>query len=302
MSRPVTSVFLTAALALAAPAIQAKEASLLPANFINDTGSVERIESGEHLRIYSQQVAAAACFFYNGIDTEHSAEIMNEARTGFDVHLAALTNGDETLGIIGGEERRKTIVQLEEIKALWSEMAQSVDALMTSSDDSSAVNVIKDQNMPLFELTNILVSDLEGQYANPVELTQADVLTIEIVGRQAALTQVIAKNACKIWSGRDSAEILQDLDSAISVYETSLNALLNGMPEVGLAPAPTDEIAAGLTQVLTDWSEIRPIIDAIKGGSISEADLTYLFRHMADEMHTLEDVTHQYVLLSKKQY
>ncbi|MEO9517671.1 MAG: type IV pili methyl-accepting chemotaxis transducer N-terminal domain-containing protein [Paracoccaceae bacterium] len=302
MKRPVKTIFLTAGLALSAHAIQAEEPSLLPVNFIKDTGSVERIESGEHLRIYSQQVAAAACFYYNGIEVEHSAKIMNEARTGFDMHLAALTHGDETLGIVGGEERRKTIVQLEEINALWSEMAHSVDALMTSSDNSAAVNVIKDQNMPLFELTNILVSDLEGQYANPVELTQADVLTIEIVGRQAALTQVIAKNVCKIWSGRNSAEILQDLDSAISVYETSLNALLNGMPEVGLAPAPTDEIAAGLTQVLSDWSEIRPIVDAIKGGSISEDELTYLFRHMADEMHTFEDVTHQYVLLSKKQY
>ena len=53
MTRPVTTVFLTATLALAAPAIQAEEASLLPVNFIEDTGSVERIESGEHLRIYS---------------------------------------------------------------------------------------------------------------------------------------------------------------------------------------------------------------------------------------------------------
>ena len=226
--------------------------------------------------------------------------MLEEARTGFDTHLSALMDGDEGLGIIGGEERRKTIVKLEEIETYWGVIAESVDALMVSAANEDAVGVIKDQNLALLEMTSILVSEVEGQYADPAELMQSDVMTLEIAGRQAMMTQKIAKNACKLWSGRDSAEIHDNLENAVNIYELSLNALLNGMPEAGLMAAPNEEIADILVEVIADWAEIRPVVDGIMAGSTTEEDLASLFLHMADEMHKLEDLTHKYVEFSKR--
>ena len=291
-----------AGLALAPFTAHAEDSPLTPASFVEDTGSAERIEAGDLLRVYSQQVAAAACFYYNDVDRDLSVSLLNEARSGFDVHMAALRNGDENLGIIGGEERRKTLVKIDDVQAVWEDMAQAVDALLVASDDTAAVEVIKNLNMVLFEKTDTLLAELEGQYSNPVEIVQADVLTLEIVGRQAMMTQKIAKNVCKVWSGRDTPEVREQLTSALGIYELSLSALINGMPEVGLRPAPTEEIAAGLSDVLSDWTEVRPTVDTILAGSTSQEDLAYLFQHMAEEMHKLEEITHQYVVHSKHDY
>lgn len=296
----LTKIAAAASFIMAAQIVQAEELIRANASFAVYTGNAERIESADRLRTYSQEVAAAACFYHNGIDPDLSYVLLQEARTGFDMHLSALMYGNAGLGIIGGEERRKTIVRLEEIEAYWGGMAQSVDALMVSAEDKVAVNVIKDQNLQLLEMTSILVSEVEGQYSDPADLMQLDVLTLEIAGRQAMMTQKIAKNACKLWSGRDTVEIRENLEKAINIYEISLNALLNGMPEAGLMAAPNDEIAGVLGELIADWAEIRPVVDGIVTGATTEEDLSNLFQHMADEMHKLEDLTHQYVAYSKR--
>ncbi|SHG67590.1 type IV pili methyl-accepting chemotaxis transducer N-terminal domain-containing protein [Marivita hallyeonensis] len=278
------------------------EAELIDAaaTFAEDTGSAERIESAEMLRTYTQEVAAAACFLYNDIDQTLSSKLMTEARAGFDKHIDALLNGNEELGIIGGEERRKTIVQLEDIRTAWGPIATATDTLLSKHDDDAAVSVIKSGNMPLFEMTNKLVSEMEGQYSDPAVLMQSDVLTLEIVGRQATMTQMIAKNACKIFSGNQSEDVRAELKQSMELYEVSLNALINGMPEVGIAPAPTEEIETALNGVLSDWQKMRPTFDTLlETGAMERDTQVEIFQHMASEMYELEDITHKYTIFSK---
>ncbi len=294
--------FATLCLTTAAFAGEPLATEPLQVSYSESVGSAERIESGDFLRVYSQEVAAAACFYHNGIDMELSQELLLEARYGFGKHLDALRTGNEELGIIGKEERRKTIARLDAVEAVWTEIDQAVGALLEDFNDKAAVGVIKDKNLPLFELTDLLLSDLEGEYANPAELIQADVLMLEIAGRQAMMTQKIAKNACKLLSGRDTEKVREDLIDSVSLYELSLNALLNGMPQVGLKPAPTEEIAERLRLVQQDWAETRPVVDAILSGAQDTDALEYLFQHMAEEMHKLEEITHMYVVFSKHEY
>ena len=274
-----------------------------PASFAEDTGEVIRIESAEYLRTYTQEVAAAACYLYNGIDNTLSSELLQEARDGFDLKLDALINGNEALGIIGGEQRRKTLVKLEKLKAEWADMAAATDALLADPTNSDAVNVIKARNMELFHMTDILVSDIEAQYANPAIIVQANVLLLEIVGRQAMMTQKIAKDACKIFTGNDSQEIKDLLKGSVSIYEASLDALLNGLPELGIQPAPTPEIAQRLQDVQSDWATVRPIVDTLtSGGSVDVETQKYLFKHMVEEMVRLDELSHAYAAHSKHLY
>ena len=268
----------------------------LVATFAEDTGDVVRIESAEYLRTYSQEVAAAACYLYNDIDASLSRELLIEARQGFDKKWNALMNGDETLGIIGGEQRKKTIVKLESVNAVWSDMAQAVDALTANPSDSAAVNIIKSTNMELFELTDLLVTEVSAQYSNPSVLVQADALKLELVGRQAMMSQKIAKDACKIFTGNESPEIKENLSTSKAIYEATLGALLNGMPELGIQPAPTPEIASALETIQADWSSVRPILDTLVAGGMVERDQqVYLFKHLVEEMVRLEDLSHSYV-------
>ncbi len=284
-------------------AVQVTEADIIAVSLVEDTGTIERIESAEALRTYTQAVAAAACFLHNDVATERSAALMVNARAGFDRHLDALLNGNPDMGIIGGEERRKTIVKLEDIRDEWAIFAGSVDTLLAKPDDKAAITSIKAGNMPLFEKTDILVSEIEGQYSNPAELIQADAILLEIVGRQAMLTQKIAKNACKIWSGNDTQEVRDALSGSMQIYEASLGALLNGLPEMGIRPAPTPEIRESLTQLQKDWADVRWKFDAIlEGQSMDASKQAALFEHMTEEMELLEKITHKYAIFAKHDY
>ncbi|MCG6884519.1 MAG: type IV pili methyl-accepting chemotaxis transducer N-terminal domain-containing protein [Silicimonas sp.] len=275
----------------------------LASTFAEDTGDDIRIESAEYLRTYSQEVAAAACFLYNDIDAEFSRELMHEARSGFDLRLDALLHGNEALGIIGGEHRKKTIVELEKIAALWSEMAAAVDVLMESPHDTDAVNVIKSKNLELFDMTDILVAHIEGEYANPAVMTEADVILLEIVGRTEMMTQKIAKDSCKIFTGNDTSEIKDRLRQSVGIYEASLDALMNGMPALGIPRAPTPEIEALLHEVQDDWHELLPILDSLLSGEkIDEATEVYMFEHMVEEAHKLEEISHAYAEFSHHEY
>ncbi|MEM7718256.1 MAG: type IV pili methyl-accepting chemotaxis transducer N-terminal domain-containing protein [Pseudomonadota bacterium] len=287
-----------------ATSVMAGEAEVIPAStFAEDTGDVLRIEAAEYLRIYSQEVAAAACFLYNDIDPSLSRELLIESRKGFDKKWNALVSGDETLGIIGGEKRRKTIAKLENVGAVWSGMATAVDALIADATDSNAVNVIKSTNMELFELTDILVTEVSAEYSNPSVIVQADVLKLEIVGRQAMMTQKIAKDACKIFTGNTDQVLKENLTRSMAIYDASLDALLNGMPSLGLQPAPTPEIAASLESIKADWSGTRPILDAlVTGATVSDDQKVYLFKHMVEEMVRLEELSHAYVDHSQHNY
>lgn len=276
-------------------------AGVARSTFSDETGSAERIQSAEYLRIYSQEVAAAACFLYNDIEASVSAALLMETIEGFDLHIDALLNGNTTLGIIGGEERRKTIVELEATRETWTPISEAAKSLLDDPRDTEAVTIIKSENSTLFEMTDLLVSNLESEYSNPTEIIQADVLAIEIVGRQAMMSQKIAKYACQVYSGDASQEVLSGLDESIGIYEASLSALIEGMPEVGIRPAPTPEIEAALLLVQADWSETRPALEALlSGNTLSRTQLVELYRHLVTEMYELEQIGEAYVRYSKR--
>lgn len=299
-----TTVFCVGLLAASQVMAANIDAKVVPAaTFAEDTGDVIRIEAAEYLRIYSQEVAAAACFLYNDIDATLSRELLIESRAGFDKKLNALYNGDPSLGIIGGEKRRKTIAKLDTVAAVWTDMAAAVDALILDGSDQSAVTLIKNTNMELFELTDILVTAVSAEYSNPSVIVQADALKLDIVGRQAMMTQKIAKDACKIFTGNTAAFLKDNLKRSMSIYEASLDALLNGMPSLGIQPAPTPEIASALESIKADWTGTRPILDTlVSGEAVSKDQQVYLFKHMVEEMVRLEDLSHAYVDHSKYNY
>lgn len=298
------TTLLCMSLAFAGTAAFASDAELVPAStFAEDTGDVVRIESAEYLRTYSQEVAAAACFLYNDIDPVFSRDLLKEARDGFDLRWNALMNGDTSLGVIGGEARRKTQVKLSAVGEVWREMATAVDTLMADPSNSDAVDHIKANNLKLFDLTDLLVTHVSAQYSDPSILMQVDALKLEIVGRQAMMTQKIAKDACKIFTGDDRQVLKDNLSRSMGIYEASLDALLNGLPELGILPAPTPEIAKALEAIQADWRETRPVLDTLVSGETIDRDTqVFLFKHMVEEMVRLEDLSHSYVEFSRYSY
>ncbi len=266
----------------------------------DDVGGAERIETAEFMRAITQEAVAAACFLHNGIEPEISRTLLIEAGAGFEMRMDALLNGNEELGIIGGETRKKTVLGLNKIKETWQPVAAAIETLASDPSDQQALKDIKEVDASLSKMLDKLTSVIESDYANPSEVIQSDAMAIEIAGRQAMMSQKIAKYACKIYTGNTSDDVKKLLGDATSVYERSLEALIHGLPELGILPAPTAEIEKKLSEVLEDWNGVRPVIQQIVAEpSVEQSEIIYLFQHMTHEMRQLEEITHAYVIHSK---
>ena len=104
--RHKTAALLFAIALLNAPAVSASESAagafqIAKAQLVDDIGAAERVEASDLLRTLTQEVPAAACYLFSGIDMDESRRLMVEARDKFDKNLDALLNGDAEMNIIG---------------------------------------------------------------------------------------------------------------------------------------------------------------------------------------------------------
>lgn len=276
---------------------------LLPTQFVTDTGASNRIEAGDVLRTVSQEIPSAVCHLHNGVAPETSVKLMNQGIAKFDLMLDALINGNEAIGIVGGEERRKTMVLLEELETLWQPVRAASLAVQNDPTDVAALNVVYDNASLMLDKTYYLLSELEGQYANPVELMQSDVMLLEVSGRQAMMSQRISYLACRKWSGAVDADYVEALKTSMQQFGFGMNALRNGMPEVGINPPPTEAISLLLDQAAADWDVVSRHVETIsQTGAIDDAGATELYELLADKMYKMEEVAHLYAEYAKRIY
>lgn len=240
--------------------------------FLQDMGASQRIDFSGKLRMLSQRVVAAGCNYAAGIDPANSGPALEAAKTEFHVIVDALEFGDADLGIVGHEERRKTLVGLSKLRELWEPAAASADLIATGAGTPENVAAFADQSAPLLDMAKLMVSEISAQYSDPTALLQADALIIDIAGRQRMLAQRMSKNVCLIASGLNVEVATAELTGAAQMFDTSLFALRNGMAEAGIKPPPNDEIAAGLDVVIADWTELQRIVDMVLAGQPLDAE------------------------------
>lgn len=250
----------------------ADAAQLLHAQFLEDVGAAERINNSGKLRSLTQRIPAAACNVLAEIAPDESEALLHDSIIEFDKILAALEFGDPDLGIIGAETRRKTLAAINVLKEHWVPVEEIMLEIENHETTAEHVQYMADQNMIILEDAKLLVSEISGEYADPTALLQADAIRIDIAGRQRMLTQKVSKEVCFVESGINAEASREVLGQTINMFEVSLNALLNGMPDAGISPAPTEEIRVQLTTVESDWNAIKPHFDVVlAGGKLDDA-------------------------------
>ncbi|MCY4178988.1 MAG: type IV pili methyl-accepting chemotaxis transducer N-terminal domain-containing protein, partial [Litoreibacter sp.] len=244
------------------------------------------------LRVLSQEAASAACHMANDIATEEALGLMVEAKGKFSLLLDALQYGNPTLNIIGEEPRKKTVLKIEALREEWAPI------------DAAAVTLLDDpktDNEAVLASASTLTSAIAGEYSNPAELVQADVMLLDFAGRQAMLTQKMAKIACEIWVGNRGADRLELLTKTMETYELTLRALLDGAPAVGLRAAPTDEIRVALISSVADWTGIKESLNVVLASAdVPDATKSDLFASLNAAMHNMNKIEHKYVVFSKR--
>ncbi len=261
----------------------------------------ERINNAGKLRMLSQRIAAYTCTLTSGVSINTSREILARSEQEFGQILNALQFGDETLGIIAPEERRKTLLVIEKLVAEWLPVKAAIDTVLADNSNLDQAHVIDDANLSLLDRAVDLAVEISNQYANPFEMSQSDALLIDIAGRQRMLTQRIAKDACEVWTGYHSEEAKVDLSQTMQMFELSLTALQNGMPDAGITAAPTPAIAEELKVILDRWNglKIHPVTLA-EGGEISDAAKVQIYEGLNQELADLNHLVGQYAQYAKR--
>ena len=282
---------------------QATQGHVQLAGLVADVGAADRILYGDRLRTLTQVMASAACHVKADVDYKQNRQLLRAGIDQFDVILDALEFGNPDLHIIGVETDSKILRKLAEVRRKWDILKPSYLVIKEDPENDEARAIIYTKTDMLLESTGILLAYIEAAHSNPVELLQSDALLLEIVGRQAMVSQRLSYEACKVWSGIGKEQDIKDLHELTAMFERSITALLKGEPMLGIKPAPTEEIAAGLNSVLSDWNKIgwklRTLAD---NGTISKEEIEYLCRKLFGKMARIEKITHQYAEYSRRVY
>ena len=244
-----------------------------------ETDAIDRINHANLLPMLTQRVAAASCAVTSGVDVEEAHDVLEQGNSQFETILAGLQHGNEDLHIIGAEPSRRIVADIEHVRTEWAPVHDAILVVLEDGTNVDAAHVIDDHNLPLYDATNRLLTDISGRYSNPYELTQADAFIYGLMARQRTLSQQMAKDACEIWTGYHAQEAKDDLNTVMSIFENSLFALRDGMPELGVRPAPTEEIRVDLDDLIGRWHVIKPNLQDLVDGVEIAMDAKYEIFH-----------------------
>lgn len=279
-----TLMLLAAATCLATPlaAQQAKLIQVAVEPSVVDENVEKRIRTSVRIKMRAQSIAASACHLQLGIEPAALRTPMNQQIDEFEQFVKALTVGDADLGINEPEARKKTLHAASLVTESWSPLKAAAENIANGNVQSADVDTALAESMHVVENGHDFTAELVQQYANPATSTFAELFTIVIVTRQGMLAQKMSKQACMVsYSGGQAAD---DLGKTMTVFESTLAALRDGMPGAGIGKPPTPAISEILEKKVDQWAAVKPILMEIQSGAQVGIDV------QAEKMNKLDDL------------
>ncbi|MEM8802889.1 MAG: type IV pili methyl-accepting chemotaxis transducer N-terminal domain-containing protein [Pseudomonadota bacterium] len=260
----------------------------------------QRINLSGKLRMLSQRIPAAACHLSKNQSSETAKAILQDASAEFTAILNALEFGDPALNVAKPENRQKTLAQIADLKEKWAPMKEAAMATVGGSATDAQRDYIFNQNMTVLGAAVLLVSELSDQYSNPNAVSQANLMLVDISGRQRMLTQKMSKETCLVGTAHATPTMVEDMTQTMQVFEASLEALKFGMPAVGIAPPPNGGISEALEVVATDWQKVKPLlVEVANGGALNEEQSIFKFEQLNTTMASMNKAVGLYVAAVK---
>jgi hypothetical protein len=253
---------------LQAQSVATSPGKLTLAQFVEERGGTARINLSAKLRMLSQRIPAAACVYSAHGNDDLAKAGLTAALEEFDQIVKGLEFGDESLGILGAEDSIKALKGLHILAEEWAPMNAAATALLESGgNDADALSQIYGQEAKVLKVTQKLAVEIGALYTDANSLTIGSAMAIDIAGRQRMLLQKMTKEACQISTGAGTADTSAALQKTVDTFDTTLTAMIDGMPEAGMPPAPTPEIRAAIEAVRTEWLAARAAVDGVIGGA-----------------------------------
>lgn len=264
-----------------------------------EDGGRARMNVAGRLPILAETMAAAACMLDNGFDIDHERVILKEAHDEFIRMVDALQQGEPKVGIPTPEHRRKTVAEIEELRTLWAPMGSAIAAFLTDKPDHDQAEIIAEQNQVVVAQSEKVFSIILNQYTNPYEMQLGDAIAVSFAERQEIFAEKLKREACEIGSGHGDAEVREDFDKTIQLFEATMIALHDGYPAAGIKPPPNKTIVKHLEEVMMEWETAKPLLQAVRETERATEDEMVEIRKITESLdHTMHAIVVEYLLAS----
>lgn len=231
------------------------------------SGGKARVNQAAKLRTYSEEVASASCRLAAGIDADFASEDLSLIQANVNTILAGLRDGDAALGIPTAETYSTNIKSLASVSDVWSGVDSAVSDMLAGNAYEAGLNGISQSYRDMYDSTVILASDMSGYYSDPLELLQADAITLNFVGRQKTLLNRMNRITCGLATDNVALGTAEELAETVNLFERSLAALREGYPDAGIPKPPNEAVAASLALIHDDWIAEKPVLEEIINGA-----------------------------------
>lgn len=229
-----------------------------------------RVNIAGRQRMLSQRMAKAACYVDLGIETQAHLDMLRTAQNEFSGALFGLRFGSVGMRILppkDGEVERA----FAPVVAEWLGFSRAVDQVLSDPTDRAALDVIRQRNDDLLELSDDAVLVMEHAYGAG-EISEEMARTINIAGRQRMLSQRMAKGFCEVSRNPNNLFVREEFFEAIDVFATSHSSLLLGDPLSGILPPPSAEVNLQLVLVDDAWRTIQTHFELAAAGVVPEPE------------------------------
>ena len=235
-----------------------------------------RINIAGRQRMLTQRMAKSVCFIHEEHNIDMHLKLLADDHALFSSTLDIMTNGGGEHNL-APETDRRTLEELGHVAEQWRNLGEVIlRSVNTGTATEADAKYVNSHDLELLEDSDHAVSLIEQNYANPNTLNMATAITLNIFGRQRMLAQRAAKGFCYVAADHAGENEIASLEETRNIFTVSLDAIRFGLPELGIAPPPTDEISAQLAIVADVWKGMDEIfISTIAGVPPTEEDITF---------------------------
>ncbi len=222
------------------------------------------IESGAQ-RTWVHSMAADIMRLALKIDERGSLDRLQETRQRMADSIQVMRVGGEELRDRGTDAAAEILATVGEEARLWA----AFDAALVPVLETGAVSAAQSEELlalnaavaDTVERLHVIYYDAANHYGVVTVLARA----VMIAERERAIGQRMTSTFLAV-AQRAGAEDRIALDNDIGRFEEHLSALAYGDPELGLIPAPTEELRRQWMVVDAVWRQMKPMLEAAVAG------------------------------------